>query len=213
MAEPGLAGRVKKRRRSLTRQGKRPVAPDLVRRMFTAPTPDAAWCGGMTEIPTDEGRPCIATVIDLHSRRLLGYAMDTRHGTELVIGTQNMAAATRSGDVRDVILHTDRAASTHPRPSGTPAAAWARCHREVVQSMGRVGSALDNAVAEATNSSIKAEYIHQHRFKTRAKARIKTATWITDWHNPHRRYSACDWLSPIDCESGHTATEQQPQAA
>ncbi|WP_411130418.1 IS3 family transposase [Streptomyces sp. x-19] len=81
MAELGLAGRVKRRRRSLTRQGKRPVAPDLVRRKFTAPAPDVAWCGDMTEIPTGEGKLYLATVIDLHSRRLLSYAMDTHHDT------------------------------------------------------------------------------------------------------------------------------------
>ncbi|WHM38906.1 integrase core domain-containing protein [Streptomyces sp. BPTC-684] len=65
-------------------------------------------------------------------------------------------------------------------------------------SLGRVGSALDNAVAEATNSTLKVEYIHRHRFRTRAEARIKIASWVTDWYNPRRRHSACDWLSPID---------------
>ncbi|GGX57334.1 integrase core domain-containing protein [Streptomyces noursei] len=58
--------------------------------------------------------------------------------------------------------------------------------------MGRVGSALDNAVAEATNSTLKVEYIHRRRFTTRAEARLKIATWITDWYNPHRRHSPCD---------------------
>ncbi|MHB6904054.1 integrase core domain-containing protein [Streptomyces sp. DB-54] len=83
----------------------------------------------------------------------------------------------------------------------------------VIQSMGRVGSALDNAVAEATNSTLKVEYVHRQRFRTRAEARIKIATWITDWYNPHRRHSACDWLSPIDYENRRIVREQQPQAA
>ncbi|PNE42849.1 IS3 family transposase [Streptomyces noursei] len=208
MAELGLAGRVKKRRRSLPLQGKRPVAPDLVRRKFTAPAPDVAWCGDMTEIVTDEGKLYLATVIDLHSRRLLGYAMDARHDTELVVASLNMATATRGGDVHGVIMHTDRGSEYTSKIFGNA------CGRlDVVQSMGRVGSALNNAVAEATNSSIKVEYIHRHRFTTRTEARIKIATWITDWYNPHRRHSACDWLSPIDYENRHTATEQQPQAA
>ncbi|MEU5306849.1 IS3 family transposase, partial [Streptomyces noursei] len=207
-AELGLAGRVNKRRRSLTRQGKRPVAPDLVQRKFTAPTPDVAWCGDMTEIVTDEGKLYLATVIDLHSRRLLGYAMDAHHDTELVVAALNMAAATRGGDVHGVIMHTDRGSEY---TSKTFADACGRLG--VVQSMGRVGSALDNAVAEATNSTLKVEYIHRHRFRTRAEARIKIATWITDWCNPHRRHSACNWLSPIDYENRHHAREQQPQAA
>jgi putative transposase len=70
----------------------------------------------------------------------------------------------------------------------------------VLQSMGRVGSALDNAAAEAFNSTIKVEYVHRHRFRTRAEARLKIATWIVDFYNVRRRHSACDGLSPIDYE-------------
>ncbi|MFE3654668.1 IS3 family transposase, partial [Streptomyces sp. NPDC059152] len=108
MAELGLAGRVKRRRRSLTRQGKRPVAPDLVQRDFTAQVPDVRWCGDMTEIDTGEGKLYLATVIDLHSRRLLGYAMDAHHDTELVVAALRMAATTRGGTVADVVFHSDR---------------------------------------------------------------------------------------------------------
>jgi putative transposase len=70
----------------------------------------------------------------------------------------------------------------------------------VVQSMGRVGSALDNAAAEAFNSIVKVEYIHRRRFRTRAEARLKIATWIVDFYNTRRRHSACDGMSPIDYE-------------
>ncbi|MEU5307052.1 IS3 family transposase [Streptomyces noursei] len=196
MAELGLAGRVRKRRRSLTRQGKRPVAPDLVKRKFTAPAPDVAWYGDMTEIVTAEGKLYLATVIDLHSRLLLDYAMDAHHDTELVLAALHMAAATRGGDVPGVVFHTDRGSEYTPKTFGNA------CGRlGVVQSMGRVGSALDNAVTEATYSTLKVEYIHRRCFTTRAEARIKIATWITDWYNPHRRHSACDWLSPIDYEN------------
>ncbi|ANZ13654.1 integrase catalytic subunit [Streptomyces noursei ATCC 11455] len=162
----------------------------------------------MTEIVTDEGKLYLATVIDLHSRRLLGYATDAHHDTELVVAALNMAAATRGGDVAGIVFHTDRGSEYTSKTFGDA------CGRlGVVQSMGRVGSALDNAVAEATNSTLKVEYIHRHPFRTRAEARIKIATWITDWYNPHRRHSACDWLSPIDYENRHHAREQQPQAA
>lgn len=75
MAELGLTARAKRRRRNLTRPGKRPAAADLVQRVFTAPAPDVAWCGDMTEIVTGEGKLYLATVIDLYSRRILGYAM------------------------------------------------------------------------------------------------------------------------------------------
>jgi putative transposase len=83
MAELGLAGRKPKRRHGLTRQGKRPAAPDRVGRKFTAPAPNVLWCGDLTEIDTDEGKLYLATVLDLFSRRLLGYATSAHHDANL----------------------------------------------------------------------------------------------------------------------------------
>ncbi|MGI5142794.1 integrase core domain-containing protein [Streptomyces sp. CA-106110] len=74
-----------------------------------------------------------------------------------------------------------------------------------MQSMGRVGSALDNAAAESFHSSIKVEYVHRHRFATRTEARLKIAIWITDFFNTRRRHSAADGLAPVDFE--RTVTE------
>lgn len=195
MAQLGLAGRKPKRRRSLTRQGKRPVAPDRVGRRFGAPAPDVLWCGDITEIVTDQGKLYLATVLDLYSRRLLGYAMSEHHDAELVVASLRMAATTRGGHVDGVIFHSDRGSEY------TSEAYESACRRlGVLQSMGRVGSALDNAAAEAFNSTIKVEYIHRHRFTTRAEARLKISTWIVDFYNLRRRHSACDGMSPIDYE-------------
>jgi len=195
MAQLGLAGRKPKRRRNLTRQGKRPVAPDRVGRKFSAPAPDVLWCGDMTEIVTDQGKLYLATVIDLFSRRLLGYAMSEHHDTALVIASLNMAAATRGGHVDGVIFHSDRGSEY------TSEAYETACRKlGVLQSMGRVGSALDNAAAESFNSTIKVEYIHRHRFTTRTEARLKISTWIVDFYNLRRRHSTCDGMSPIDYE-------------
>ena len=108
MAELGLAGRKIRRRRGLTRPGNRPAFPDFVRRDFSATAPDQVWAGDMTEIVTSEGKLYLAIVIDLFSRRLLGYAMGERHDAELVVASLHMAAATRGGDVRGVIFHSDR---------------------------------------------------------------------------------------------------------
>ncbi|WSA73335.1 IS3 family transposase [Streptomyces sp. NBC_01800] len=108
MAELGLAGRRIRRRGGLTRPGKRPAFADFVRRDFTADAPDQVWAGDMTEIATSEGKLYLATVIDLFSRRMLGYAMGERHDADLVVASLNMAAATRGGDVRGVIFHSDR---------------------------------------------------------------------------------------------------------
>jgi putative transposase len=195
MAELGLAGRTPKRRRNLTRQGKRPAAPDRVRRQFTAVAPNLLWCGDLTAVDTDEGRLYLATVLDLFSRRLLGYAMSQHHDSELAVASLRMAAATRGGNVEGVIFHSDRGSEY------TAEAYEQACRRlGVHQSMGRVGSALDNAAAEAFNSTIKVEYIYRHRFRTRTEARLKISTWIVDFYNARRRHSACDGMSPIDYE-------------
>ncbi len=108
MAALGLAGRTPRRRRNLTRQGKRPAAPDRVRRQFTAVAPDVLWCGDLTEIETGEGKLYLATVLDLFSRRLLGYAMSEHHDTAVAVASLQMAAANRGGTVEGVIFHSDR---------------------------------------------------------------------------------------------------------
>lgn len=195
MAELGLAGRTPKRRRSLTRQGKRPVARDLVHRVFTAVAPDVLWCGDVTQIDTEEGPLYLASTEDLFSRRMLGYATSERHDSALVVASLRMAAVTRGGDVDGVIFHSDRGSEY------TAAATGAACQAlGIVQSMGRVGSALDNAAAESFNSTLKVEFVHRHRFATRAEARIKIATWIADFYNTTRRHSANDGVAPIAFE-------------
>ena len=109
MARLGLAGRMPpKRPRHLTEQGKRPAAPDRVRRQFSAVAPDVLWCGDLTEVDTGEGKLYLATTLDLFSRRLLGYAMSEHHDAALATASLGMAAATRGGTVDGVIFHSDR---------------------------------------------------------------------------------------------------------
>jgi putative transposase len=195
MAQLGLAGRTPKRRRSLTKAGTRPAAPDRVRRRFSAATPNVLWCGDLTEVVTGEGKLYLATVLDLFSRRLLGYAMSEHHDAQVAVASLQMAAAGRGGDIDGVVFHSDRGSEY------TAEAYESACARMgVFQSMGRVGSALDNAAAEAFNSTIKVEYIHRQRFRTRAEARLKIATWIVDFYNARRRHSSCDGMAPIEYE-------------
>jgi transposase InsO family protein len=200
MAELDLAGRKIRRRRGLTRPGKRPAFPDFVRRDFSATAPDQVWAGDMTEIVTSEGKLYLATVIDLFSRRLLGYAMGERHDAELVVASLHMAAATRGGDVRGVIFHSDRGSEYQSRRYRHA------CRRlGVTQSMGRVGSCFENAVSEAFNSVLKVEYVHRRTFSTRTDARLKIATWITGFYNTRRLHSVCGYRSLIDYEQDHQA--------
>jgi transposase InsO family protein len=156
-----------------------------VRRNANAVAPDVLWVGGVTQIDTDEGPLYLATVEDMFARRLLGFAMSEHHDADLTIASLQMAAATRGGDVDGVIFHTDRGSEY------TAARTAAACSAlGVVQSMGRVGCALDNAAAEAFNSTLKVEFVHRQHFTTRAEARIKVATWIADFYNTSRRNSA-----------------------
>src|SRR5690606_23921875 len=180
MAEFGPQGRKPpKRRRSPTRQGKRKAAPDLVNRRFDAVAPDVLRYGDMTEIGTGEGKIYLATVLDAFSRRCLGYAMGEHHDADMVGAALKLATARRGGRRAGTIFHSDRGSEYTSEAYNT------LCDRlGVVQSMGRVGSALDNAAAESFNSLIKVEYIHRHQFAPRTGARLKIATWITGIYNP-----------------------------
>jgi putative transposase len=162
----------------------------------------------MTEIVTSEGKLYLATVIDLFSRRLLGYAMGQRHDAELVVASLQMAAATRGGDVKGVIFHSDRGSEYVSRRFKRV------CRRlGVTQSMGCVGSCFDNAVSEAFNSVLKVEYGHRQTFATRTEARLKIATWITGFYNTLRLHSVCRYRSPIDYEHNHRANSALQLAA
>ena len=110
MARQGLVGRATRRRfRSLTRPDKAaPVAPDLVKRDFTAPAINQKWCGDLTEVPTDEGKLYLAHVEDLASRRIPGFALSEHHDAAVAVAALQMAAAVRGGDVTGVIFHSDR---------------------------------------------------------------------------------------------------------
>jgi transposase InsO family protein len=195
MAQLGLVARPRRRRRSLTKPGRRPAARDHVRRQFVAVAPNLLWCGDLTEIVTDEGKMYMASVLDLFSRKCLGHAFGAHHDAQLAEAALVMAIANRRGRVDGVIFHSDRGSEY------TAEAFEAACTRQgIIQSMARVGSALDNAVAEAFNSTIKVEFIHRHRFTTRDQARTQISTWITGFYNPRRRHSACDGMSPDDYE-------------
>ena len=199
MARQGLIARPKKRRRPGNANGE--AAPeDLIGRDFTAPAADRRWVGDFTEIPTPEGKVHLATVIDLFSRRVVGFATSNRHPTAaLAQAAVEMAAATRGGDVSGVIFHTDK---------GTQYTAgdFARaCNKlGVTRSTGRVGCALDNAAAESFFSTLTWELIRRRDWTTRRQARRDIARWITDWYNTRRLHSTLDMTSPTDYEQANT---------
>jgi len=195
MREQGLAARPKRRRRGTTRPGRgRWRAPDLVKRDFPAAGINQKWYGDGTEIPTDEGKLHLASVLDMESRRLLGFALGERHDAELAYGALAMAVAVRGGAVPGVIMHTDQGSEY------TAGAFRAACGRlSIRQSMGRPGSALDNAVIESWHSTLEFELRSLQHFATKAAARAAIAAWIEDY-NHHRRHSSLGMRSPVDYE-------------
>lgn len=206
MARQGLQGRVPKgRRKGLTRPDKRagPI-PDLVKRDFAASEPDQKWCGDFKQINTVEGPTFLASCEDLFSRRMLGFALSDEYPTaELAKAAINMAVATRGGVVAGVIFHSDKGTQYN-------ADAFAEACRRlgITQSMGRVGSALDNAVAESFFSTLEHERLSRRSYQTRAEARQDVARWIDGFYNQRRRHSTNGMKSPIDYETEHHTTQE-----
>jgi transposase InsO family protein len=196
MARQGLQGRCPKRkRRSLTRPDKAAApVPDLVKRDFRAEAIDQRWCGDLTEIPTGEGKLYLATVLDLASRRLPGFAMSEHHDAPLARAALCMAAAVRGGRVAGVVFHSDKGSEY----SGD-VFAQACAGLGAIQSMGRVGSALDNAAAESFNSTLEWELLSRRCFATKDQARREVAAFI-DAYNHRRRHSSAEMMAPAAYE-------------
>jgi putative transposase len=192
MRELGLAARRRQKRRSTTRPGKgRWRAPDLVKRDFPAAKLNCKWYGDGTEIGTGEGKLYLASILDMASRRVLGFALSEHHDAQLAYGALAMAVAARGGQVPGVIMHTDQGSEY------TAKAVRRACGRlGIRQSMGRPGSALDNAVIESWHSTLEFELRRVEHFATKAAARAGVAAWIEDY-NTTRRHSALGMLPPV----------------
>ena len=195
MRELGLAARRGKKRKATTRPGKgRWRAPDLIKRDFKAARVNLKWFGDGTELVTGEGRLYLASVLDAASRRVLGFALSEHHDAALAYGALAMAVAVRGGAVPGVIFHTDQGSEY------TAGLFRAACTRlGIRQSMGRPGSALDNAMIESWHSTLEFELRSLITFATRAQARATAAAWIEEY-NTVRRHSACGMLSPLAWE-------------
>lgn len=146
------------------------------------------------KVPTDQGKLHLASVLDVASRRVLGFALSERHDAELAYAALAMAVATRGRPVPGVVLHTEQGSEY---TAGLFRDACARL--EIHPSMGRAGSALDNAVIEAWHSTLEFEVRQVEHFATKAQARARVAAFIADY-NRARRHSALGMRSPIDWE-------------
>ena len=195
MGRAGLEGVHRRRYRTTTRQDPRAaVAPDLVKRDFTASGPDQLWVADMTYVTTGEGWLYLATVLDAWSRRVVGWAMGDRLCTELVVDALNMAVWNRR-PAMGLVHHSDHGAQY------TSLAFTKRCRDAgIATSMGSVGDAYDNALAEAFFATLETELLMRHSFATRKAARLALFDFIEAFYNSHRRHSALGYLSPAEFE-------------
>jgi len=195
MRDADLAGAQRRRYRGMTRQDHRTVAaPDLVQRDFTASRPDQLWVADMTYVATGEGWLYLATVLDAWSRRVVGWAMGDTLRTDLVVEALNMAVWNRR-PAAEVVHHSDRGAQY------TSLAFSRRCREAgIAPSMGAIGDAYDNALAEAFFATLETELLMRHTFATRKAARLALFDYIEGFYNSHRRHSALGYLSPAEFE-------------
>ena len=204
MAANGIVARRHRRRRGLTKRDETAAPlPDLVGRLFDPDRLDHTWAGDVTFVPTDEGWLYLATVLDLGSRRLLGYSMSDVADTDHVINAVTMAVAARGRVTMggDTIFHSDRGSTyTSGRYRQTCVELGLR------QSAGRTGSCLDNAVAESFFATLKHELGRRH-FATRADARRAIFVWI-NYYNQNRLHSSCGYRTPVEYEHELTVNQR-----
>ena len=176
-------------------------ALDQVDREFTAAGPDRLWVADITYVPTWAGFLYLAIVLDVWSRRIVGWAMETHLRTELVLAALDMALTQRRPEA--VVHHSDRGCQY------TSYAFGKRCRDAgVMPSMGSIGDAYDNAMAESFFATLEREVLNRRRFRSQAEARMAIFQWLEGWYNPHRRHSALGYRSPINYER-----RQLPQSA
>jgi transposase InsO family protein len=195
MRQEGLKARWKPRFRVTTRSEHRhPTSPNVLDRAFEAERPDTRWVGDITYIPTFEGWLYLAVLLDLHSRRVVGWATSDSLSKQLAIDALQMALGQR--DVSPgLIHHTDRG-------SQYASNAYQRLleRQRFTGSMSRKGNCYDNAVAESFFATLKKELVHRTRFRTRAEARSRLFEYIELFYNSKRRHSALGNLSPAEYE-------------
>ncbi|WP_275451969.1 IS3 family transposase [Pseudomonas syringae] len=200
----GICGKGKRRFKVTTDSAHDlPISENLLDRQFAVKEPDKAWVGDITYIPTDEGWLFLAVVVDLFSRQIVGWSMDERMKSSLVIDALRMAWFKRHPQKSSGLLfHSDR---------GSQYASFDFRHvlqgYGIVSSMSRRGNCWDNACSETVFGSLKVERLHGLRFKTRRAAKDEVINWLL-WYNQERLHSTLHYVSPMQYEQNWQ--RQQP---
>jgi putative transposase len=204
MRAAGLAGvsRRKGCRTTITDQ-RAASASDLVKRRFTADEPNQVWTADITYVPTWQGFVYLAVVLDVFSRRIVGWAMAEHMRTELVTDALAMAIHQRRPQA-GVIHHSDKGSQY------TSIAFGQRCEQAGVRpSTGRTGTCFDNAITESFFASLECELIDRRTFRTRSEAERAVFSYIEGFYNPRRRHSANSYFSPAEYERRHALNNAQ----
>jgi transposase InsO family protein len=195
MQENGLSAVPKPRfRRTTDSNHEYPIAPNLLERRFTAARPNEVWVGDITYVWTEEGWLYLAVLLDLFSRRVVGWAVSTSIDQQLTLSALRMAVECRE-PAAGLVHHSDRgsqyAATVYRR---------ALAQRGIKCSMSRKGDCLDNAVAESFFATLEKELRANYNFVSRSSARSIIADYIENFYNPWRRHSSINYQSPIQHE-------------
>lgn len=177
-----------------TRRGKRPAAEDLLKRDFVARRVDKVWVADITYIATAEGFLYLAFILDLYSRRVVGWAMEGHLRTEIVVDALRMAVWRRK-PAAGLVHHSDQGVHY-------TSLSFSERLKEVgiIPSMGRTGTALDNAMAESFVSTLKAELVSRLEFPSRQAARTAIFEYLETFYNTRRLHSSLGYRSPADYE-------------
>ncbi|MFM7687142.1 MAG: IS3 family transposase [Actinomycetota bacterium] len=199
MRERGLQGVTRRRRgKRCTRAERGLISDDLVHRQFRPDRPDRLWVQGITQHRTAEGWVYMAVVIDAWSRRVIGWSIADHLRAELVVDALEMARLRRRPD--GTTVHSDHGAQYTPWVFGQRLR-----HAGLLGSMGTVGDALDNAVAESFFASLQCELLDRHTWPTRAGLARAMFHYVEAFYNPTRRHSTLGYVSPVDYEAAHAA--------
>jgi len=200
MRDAGLVGACHRQGGPTTTRRDKEVrpAPDLVARHFTASRPNQLWIADITYIPTATGFLYLAVVLDVWSRKVVGWSMANHLRADLVLDALEMAVGQRRP--KDVVHHSDQGSQY------TSLAFGKRCSEAGVRpSMGSVGDAYDNAMAESCFSTLEAELLSRRRFTSQAEARMACFSYIEGWYNPVRLHSGLGYCSPMAYEANTQA--------
>jgi putative transposase len=204
MKETGLEGvSPRKWTTTTTRDEAHAPAADLVQRDFRATAPNKLWVSDITYVPTLGGFLYLAIVLDVFSRRIVGWAMSASLATPLVLAALEMAIRARQPS--GVVHHSDRGCQY------TSVAFGQKCiDAGIKPSMGTVGDAYDNAMAESFFSTLECELLGRQPMSSREQARRDVFSFIEGWYNPHRRHSALGYKSPVEFEESASLTLAAP---